>query len=96
MAFHLFYNLLGKVHWDHVPDVASQMSGVLILPSDTKKRGNHHSSGWRPHPLGWGGKPAPIVKIQTRQNFEILSFCACGEAFPIQTVDRKQTFGVNT
>ncbi len=48
---------------------------------------NHHSSGWRPHPLGWGGKPAPIVKIQTRKNFEILSFRACGEAFPIQTVD---------
>ena len=47
----------------------------------------HHSSGWRPHPLGWGGKPALIVKIQTRQNFEILSFCACGDSFPIQTVD---------
>ena len=47
-------------------------------------------------PLGWGGKPAPIVKIQTRQNFEILSFRACGDSFPIQTVDRKQTFGVNT
>ena len=56
----------------------------------------HHSSGWRPHPLGWGGKPAPIVKIQTRKNFKILSFCACGDSFPIQTVDRKQTFGVNT
>ena len=21
----------------------------------------HHSSGWRPHPLGWGGKPAPFI-----------------------------------
>ena len=23
------------------------------------------SSGRRPHPLGWGGMPAPIVKVQT-------------------------------